>query len=449
MNRKIPDILALYPCAHRFNAVAEDPDGGIIVRLLGRETRLNAPAAAILGLCDGNRNLSQIADALSGEFDLPITQMRQVVTDSVNSLSASSLVYLSTSWPPVTLFRHKPHTLLNSDIESQIRFRMGRFYHATQAPDWQEGEMPPGSSLLRFEYGRVEYDGPDPAPHQGRLNGFLEKLRGLEIPKTRFNMLFAGGDGAKQHPTWPINGYFRVTGSDATILWPLGGYTELNSDNFGRWISRDDCTWENKIERAVWRGTTTGQSWCGLCDEEIERNLERRYHAVDRVGGRTLPRGNRLTLVSRYLDADFADVGLSSTAETDEAARAYFARRNFVKPRLPRTEMLRYKYQIVADGNSFASQLPWTLHCASVVLMVPPSFESIMADIQPWRHFVPLAPDYSDLEEKVDWCRSHDADCREISATATRLMREYYDPEKEQRVRQGLLERYARNFPAA
>jgi hypothetical protein len=37
----------------------------------------------------------------------------------------------------------------------------------------------------------------------------------------------------------------------------------------------------------------------------------------------------------------------------------------------------------------------------------------------PWEHFVPLANDLSDLGEKIEWCRAHDAECRDIASRAT------------------------------
>ena len=43
--------------------------------------------------------------------------------------------------------------------------------------------------------------------------------------------------------------------------------------------------------------------------------------------------------------------------------------------------------------------------------------------LEPYRHFVPVKRDLSDLAEKVQWCRGHDAECREIAAEAAALIR--------------------------
>ena len=36
----------------------------------------------------------------------------------------------------------------------------------------------------------------------------------------------------------------------------------------------------------------------------------------------------------------------------------------------------------------------------------------------PWKHYVPVANDFSDLGEKIRWCHHHDDECREIGRNA-------------------------------
>jgi len=36
--------------------------------------------------------------------------------------------------------------------------------------------------------------------------------------------------------------------------------------------------------------------------------------------------------------------------------------------------------------------------------------------LMPWRHFVPVRADMSDLVEKIAWCRGHDGECAAIAA---------------------------------
>jgi hypothetical protein len=35
--------------------------------------------------------------------------------------------------------------------------------------------------------------------------------------------------------------------------------------------------------------------------------------------------------------------------------------------------------------------------------------------LEPWVHYVPACADLSDLIERIEWCRSHENECRDIA----------------------------------
>jgi len=49
--------------------------------------------------------------------------------------------------------------------------------------------------------------------------------------------------------------------------------------------------------------------------------------------------------------------------------------------------------------------------------------------LQPWVDHVPIAPDLSDLAEKIEWCRTHDNECRAMAAKAKDLWNKYCSQE--------------------
>jgi len=49
--------------------------------------------------------------------------------------------------------------------------------------------------------------------------------------------------------------------------------------------------------------------------------------------------------------------------------------------------------------------------------------------LRPWVDHVPIAPDLSDLAEKIGWCRSHDEECRAMAAKAKDLWNKYCSQE--------------------
>ncbi|MEO2176617.1 MAG: glycosyl transferase family 90 [bacterium] len=164
--------------------------------------------------------------------------------------------------------------------------------------------------------------------------------------------------------------------------------------------------------------------------------------------GVIIDKASRLQLVNKFFNDKDMNIGLSSFAQIDKMAQEVFCKKGFLKQRASFEEILYYKYLIVVDGNTFASQLPWSLHSRSLVLMVPPAWESIIHGVTAWEHYVPLASDFSDLKEKIEWCRLHDSQCYGISRSATDLMRSHYSTQHEHMIQQLMIERYAENFPS-
>jgi hypothetical protein len=83
-------------------------------------------------------------------------------------------------------------------------------------------------------------------------------------------------------------------------------------------------------------------------------------------------------------------------------------------------DMARHKYLVDADGftNSWDG-LFWKLSSGSVVLKhESPWKQWYYDDLVAWKHYIPVANDFSDLGEKIRWCHRHDDECREIGQNA-------------------------------
>ncbi len=114
----------------------------------------------------------------------------------------------------------------------------------------------------------------------------------------------------------------------------------------------------------------------------------------------------------------------------------------FRKPFLSIGQQQRYRYIVSLEGNDVATNLKWIMSSNSLCLMPPPTYETWFAEAQlePDVHYVPLAPDFSDLAERVHHLEKHPAEAQRIVAAANAYCRKFADERAEQAI--GLLVLY-------
>ena len=91
-------------------------------------------------------------------------------------------------------------------------------------------------------------------------------------------------------------------------------------------------------------------------------------------------------------------------------------------------EMVEYKYILDMDGNACTwDATAWKLNSGSVLMKVESGWRQWFYDsFHPWIHYVPIADDFSDLQEKYHWCETHPAECETMISNAKDLFQEVY-----------------------
>ena len=86
-------------------------------------------------------------------------------------------------------------------------------------------------------------------------------------------------------------------------------------------------------------------------------------------------------------------------------------------------DVLSHKYLVAAEDDfRIDSDLKWMLLSQSVVFMVSDRrYVSwfMEQELESYVHYVPIKPDYSDVEEQVAWCEKNLEKCEEIAERAT------------------------------
>lgn len=162
-------------------------------------------------------------------------------------------------------------------------------------------------------------------------------------------------------------------------------------------LKKIDKPFNAKKEIAIWRGTTTGNN--------------------------NRP-GNRFSLIEKwYNKLEHIDVGFSFICQNKDSYKKY------VKKNMPIKKLLKYKYLICVEGNDVASGLKWMLYSQSVVLMPKPTVVSwFMEDhLVPFKHYIPIENDWSDLQKKIEWCKNNEEECKTIIKNANKYVQRFLE----------------------
>ena len=168
--------------------------------------------------------------------------------------------------------------------------------------------------------------------------------------------------------------------------------------------------WQDRAAGFCWRGSTTGLgliSTPGL--EPDDPSLIQR---------------TRLCLLARGIpDADFKLSRVVQSRDAGDPGR--LARAGILGESTALATWRHRKFALDIDGNSNAWSNLFTrllLGCCVIKVGSPRGFRQWYYDqLVPFENFVPVAADLLDLRERLQWCRTHDPECRAIAAAGQAL----------------------------
>ena len=181
-------------------------------------------------------------------------------------------------------------------------------------------------------------------------------------------------------------------------------------------FKRNYIPWDQRKDIAFWRGGTTGVP-----------NVPGDWRSLERIA--------LCEIARKHEHLGLFDVGLSSIVQLLDAAAVKAVEnsglmRNFVSWE----QWGNFKYHIDIDGNSS----PWSnlfqrLLTGSPVLKVESSrcLQQWFYDkLEPWVNYIPIAPNMSDLLDKVQWLRANQSYARNVGEAGRCLaMRLTYERE--------------------
>lgn len=184
-----------------------------------------------------------------------------------------------------------------------------------------------------------------------------------------------------------------------------------------------DIPFNSKKNIVFWRGTTTGCS---------------KHHEARKWSPREV---NRFKLVEKWFDVNKSiDVGFSKI-HRDWLREKYL---KYTKGDCKISYFLEHKYILSVEGNDKDSGLQWKLNSNSVVLMPKPRVTTWLMEttLIPNFHYVLIKDDFSDLEEKLEWCNNNQNKCMKIIRNANNFMEQFKQLDREHRIEREVLDKY-------
>lgn len=116
----------------------------------------------------------------------------------------------------------------------------------------------------------------------------------------------------------------------------------------------------------------------------------------------------------------------------------------FRRLRMSIDEQLKFKYILSLEGVDVATNLKWIMSSNSLCFSQRLKFETwyMEGKLQPGVHYVEIADDFSDVEEKIDYYESHPAEAEQIIANANAYTKQFLDPEVENLLAHLVIARY-------
>lgn len=117
---------------------------------------------------------------------------------------------------------------------------------------------------------------------------------------------------------------------------------------------------------------------------------------------------------------------------------------SWVTPKKTIRDHLGYKFIMALEGNDVASNLKWVMSSNSIAVMTRPTCETWFMEgkLVPDYHYIEIADDFSNLEEKLTYYINHPAEAELIIRHAHEYVAQFFDTRRERLISLLVLDKY-------
>lgn len=162
-------------------------------------------------------------------------------------------------------------------------------------------------------------------------------------------------------------------------------------------------------------------------DEKLDKSIFR---------GKVANKPQRVDFMRKYFGSPICDAG--------DVSRHNDTPPEWKRPKLTLWEQLRYKFILSLEGNDVASNLKWVMSSNSIAVMPPPTCETWFMEgtLIPDYHYIAIKPDFSDLEERLQYYTEHRDEALRIIENAHRYIEPFKNEQREKLISLLVLQKY-------
>lgn len=236
----------------------------------------------------------------------------------------------------------------------------------------------------------------------------------------------------------PVFGSNRLT-LFHDIMLPTGKNGLLASQHGQKEAALKSPKWNEKMQRAVFRGRTTGINF-----------RQAKEHGIDvRISPRLKLHEMAMKQKSKELNCSVElDFGITDFWQFNGDQ----AQLEELKTRFPLASSMKYenqfkhKYLVIVDGNGWPDRVATFLLSGSLVFLSTVHEEWVSDQLIPGKHYIKIKPDLSDLIEKIEWAAGHDEEAKTIAEAGKKYAIENLDLKNIQIYNAFLMMEYQRLF---
>ncbi len=152
--------------------------------------------------------------------------------------------------------------------------------------------------------------------------------------------------------------------------------------------------------------------------------------------GKVAGKKERIQFMNLYFDSTICNCGDVSNSKDIPAI--------WHSPKLTVNQHLTYRYIMCLEGNDVASNLKWVMSSNSIAVMPQPTCETWFMEgtLVPDYHYIQIKPDFSDLEQQLDYYNTHTEEALQILIHQHQYISQFQNQERERLIALAVLDKY-------